>query len=174
MPENPTIAHTNSANISHLNRFKKSGTMFSVFLRDNILRNQTGGQMGNLRKKEKDRSSRESVEMPKQAKGVERLEEEEWKEFHKVVPATEANPTPAATGARLRSAPTSIVGTWIDLAAHHAISHSNSRFLVLCSSTSGIFTILSCLFIFLFFYFFIFFIFLWKKKSSMNTNTFKN
>jgi hypothetical protein len=53
------------------------------------------------------------VEMPKQAKGVEHLEEEKVgkDERHKVVPATEANPTQAATGARLRSAPTSIVGT---------------------------------------------------------------
>lgn len=84
--------------------------------------------MGNWRKKEKDRSSRESLEMPKLAKGVERLEEEEegTEERHKVVPATEAKPTPAATGARLRSAPTSIVGRWIDLAAHHAISQSHA------------------------------------------------
>lgn len=54
MLENPKISHTNWAHISHLNRFTKLGTMFSVFLRDNILRNQTGAN-GKL-KEERERS----------------------------------------------------------------------------------------------------------------------
>ena len=61
--------------------------------------------------------------MPKQANGTERFEEEE-EERHKVVPATETKPAPAANGARLRTTLMSTVGTRNDLTADHAISIS--------------------------------------------------
>ena len=63
---------------------------------------------------------RVSVEVARQAKREEGLDESE--DRHKPEPATEAQPTPTANGARVRSAAISIVGMWKLLAAVHAMS----------------------------------------------------
>lgn len=60
--------------------------------------------------------------MPMDAKGIRRLEVEG--DRHKVVPATEAQPTPTAKGVLERSAVTSNAGIWNVRAAHQAISLS--------------------------------------------------
>lgn len=64
--------------------------------------------------------------MPKQANGFDRNDAEE--DRHKLVPTTDAQPIPAATGARVHTARTSIAGRYNDLAAHHTIlSTFNSK-----------------------------------------------
>lgn len=63
--------------------------------------------------------------MPREAKGIWRLEVEE--DRHKVVPATDTQPTPTAKGVLERSAVTSNAGMWKDRVAHQAIAYLPDR-----------------------------------------------
>lgn len=71
--------------------------------------------------------------MLKQAKGFDRADEEP----QNFAPASDTQPTPNTTGARLRSAATSIAGIWKRHAA--AAAHVIFRFCLLCFSSVTLF-----------------------------------